>query len=76
MADLSFAPSDRDAVYRAIHTRRDVRAYLPEHDTSGLQIEIMAPVDAIRFTLDRIRKGQDTISVTGPPQPRAGPVTL
>src|SRR5215216_2102480 len=42
-----------------------VRAYLPEHDTSGLQIEIMAPVDAIRFTLERIRKGQDTISVTG-----------
>jgi len=42
-----------------------VRAYLPEHDTSGLQIEIMAPVDAIRFSLERIRKGQDTISVTG-----------
>jgi len=42
-----------------------VRAYLPEHDTAGLQIEIMAPVDAMRFTLERIRKGQDTISVTG-----------
>jgi isocitrate dehydrogenase len=42
-----------------------VRAYLPEHDTSGLQIEIMAPVDAIRFSLDRIREGEDTISVTG-----------
>jgi isocitrate dehydrogenase len=42
-----------------------VRAYLPEHDTSGLQIEIMAPEDAMRFTLNRIRKGQDTISVTG-----------
>ena len=42
-----------------------VREYLPEHDTSGLQIEIMAPVDAMRFSLERIRKGQDTISVTG-----------
>jgi len=42
-----------------------VRRYLAEHDTSGLQIEIMAPDDAMRFTLARIRKGQDTISVTG-----------
>jgi len=42
-----------------------VRAYLPEHDTSGLQIEIMSPDDALAFSLERIRKGQDTISVTG-----------
>ncbi|MDI9884380.1 NADP-dependent isocitrate dehydrogenase [Streptomyces sp. HNM0645] len=42
-----------------------VRRYLPEHDTEGLQIEIMAPVDAIRFSLERIRRGEDTISVTG-----------
>ena len=42
-----------------------VREYLTEHDTAGLQIEIMAPVDAIAFSLERIRKGQDTISVTG-----------
>jgi isocitrate dehydrogenase len=42
-----------------------VRAYLPEHDPAGLQIEIMAPEDAIRFSLDRIREGEDTISVTG-----------
>jgi len=42
-----------------------VRAYLPEHDTTGLQIEIMAPNDAMMFSLERIRKGQDTISVTG-----------
>ncbi|HET7719012.1 MAG TPA: NADP-dependent isocitrate dehydrogenase, partial [Acidimicrobiales bacterium] len=34
-------------------------------DTSGLQIEIMSPDDAMRFTLARIRKGEDTISVTG-----------
>jgi isocitrate dehydrogenase len=42
-----------------------VRKYLSQHDTSGLQIEIMAPVDAMKFSLARIRKGQDTISVTG-----------
>jgi isocitrate dehydrogenase len=42
-----------------------VREYLPEHDTEGLQIEIMRPVDAIAFSLERIRKGDDTISVTG-----------
>jgi isocitrate dehydrogenase len=42
-----------------------VREYLPEHDTDGLQIEIMNPVDAIAFSLERIRKGEDTISVTG-----------
>jgi len=41
------------------------REYLKEHDTSGLQIEIMAPVDAIRFSLQRIREGEDSISVTG-----------
>ena len=42
-----------------------VKAYLPEHDTDGLQIEIMAPADAIAFSLERIRRGEDTISVTG-----------
>jgi isocitrate dehydrogenase len=42
-----------------------VREYLPEHDTDGLQIEVMAPVDAIRFSLERLRRGEDTISVTG-----------
>ncbi|MFJ9417387.1 NADP-dependent isocitrate dehydrogenase [Streptomyces sp. NPDC101227] len=42
-----------------------VKQYLPEHDTDGLQIEIMAPVDAIRFSLERIRRGENTISVTG-----------
>ncbi|MFD1829664.1 NADP-dependent isocitrate dehydrogenase [Streptomyces desertarenae] len=42
-----------------------VRAYLPEHDTEGLRIEIMAPVDAIKFSLERIRRGENTISVTG-----------
>lgn len=42
-----------------------VKQYLPEHDTEGLQIEIMSPADATQFSLDRIRKGEDTISVTG-----------
>jgi len=42
-----------------------VEKYLPEHDTDGLQIEIMTPVDATAFSLERIRRGEDTISVTG-----------
>ncbi|MFI6763920.1 NADP-dependent isocitrate dehydrogenase [Streptomyces sp. NPDC050355] len=42
-----------------------VKTYLADHDTDGLQIEIMAPVHAIKFSLDRIRRGEDTISVTG-----------
>ena len=42
-----------------------VEKYLKDQDTSGLDIRIMAPVEAIRFSLERIRKGQDTISVTG-----------
>jgi isocitrate dehydrogenase len=42
-----------------------VNAYLPDHDTNGLHIEIKAPVDAIRFSLERIRRGEDTISCTG-----------
>ena len=42
-----------------------VNAYLPEHDLSGLEISIMKPVDAMTFSLSRIRRGEDTISVTG-----------
>ena len=42
-----------------------VNAYLPEHDTSGLDIRIMKPVDAMKFSLERIRRGEDTIAVTG-----------
>ncbi|MFE7542993.1 NADP-dependent isocitrate dehydrogenase [Streptomyces platensis] len=42
-----------------------VKTYLAEHDTDGLQLEIMSPVDAITFSLERIRRGEDTISVTG-----------
>ncbi|MEE2665006.1 MAG: NADP-dependent isocitrate dehydrogenase, partial [Myxococcota bacterium] len=42
-----------------------VRRYLGDHDTEGLEIEIMAPVEATRRSLERIKDGQDTISVTG-----------
>ena len=44
---------------------RKVKAYLPENDLSGLEIKILKPVDAMKFSLERIRRGQDTISVTG-----------
>ncbi|RYP86194.1 NADP-dependent isocitrate dehydrogenase [Nocardioides guangzhouensis] len=42
-----------------------VNEYLPEHDTDGLTIEVLAPADATTYSLERIRKGEDTISVTG-----------
>jgi len=42
-----------------------VETYLKDQDTQGLDIRILAPVDAMKFSLERIRKGQDTISVTG-----------
>ena len=42
-----------------------VERYLKDHDLKGLDIRILPPVEATRFSLERIRKGQDTISVTG-----------
>ena len=42
-----------------------VNAYLAEQDLSGLEIKLMKPVDAMKFSLERIRRGEDTISVTG-----------
>jgi isocitrate dehydrogenase len=42
-----------------------VKTYLADHDLSGLEIKILKPVDAMKFSLDRIRRGEDTISVTG-----------
>jgi isocitrate dehydrogenase len=42
-----------------------VRTYLADHDTDGLQIEILPVAEATRFTLERVRKGEDTLSVTG-----------
>lgn len=44
---------------------KKVKAYLPEHDTDGLTIEILAPTLATAYSLERMRKGEDTISVTG-----------
>jgi isocitrate dehydrogenase len=42
-----------------------VHRYLGEHDTDGLDIRVLSPVDAMRLSLERIRRGEDTISVTG-----------
>lgn len=44
---------------------KKVNTYLAEHDTDGLEIHIMAPKEATRFSLTRIKEGKDTISVTG-----------
>ena len=44
---------------------KKVEEYLKEHDTDGLDIQIMAPVEATRHTLQRVKEGKDTISVTG-----------
>lgn len=44
---------------------KKVNTYLADHDTTGLDIKIMAPVEACEFTLARVAKGEDTISVTG-----------
>tara|TARA_B100000676_G_scaffold311481_1_gene381527 strand:- start:2152 stop:4374 length:2223 start_codon:yes stop_codon:yes gene_type:complete len=44
---------------------RKVRRYLKDHDTQGLDIRIMSPVQAIRYTMERMIRGKDTISVTG-----------
>ncbi len=42
-----------------------VKEYLKEHDLTGLEVEIMSPVDAMKYTLKRVKEGKDTISVTG-----------
>ena len=44
---------------------KKVQAYLKDHDTTGLDIQIMSQVRAMRFTLERVARGLDTISVTG-----------
>ncbi|MBJ6982016.1 NADP-dependent isocitrate dehydrogenase [Luteimonas sp. MC1572] len=48
-----------------VQLKAKVEQYLGEHDVSGLDIRILAPVDAMKLSLERIRAGQDTISVTG-----------
>ncbi|MCX2574658.1 NADP-dependent isocitrate dehydrogenase [Pedobacter sandarakinus] len=64
--------SDTPAVFwldeKRAHDREiiaKVNHYLKDHDTTGLDIRILAPIEATKFTLARIRKGEDTISVTG-----------
>ncbi|MFJ3876544.1 NADP-dependent isocitrate dehydrogenase [Streptomyces sp. NPDC090077] len=42
-----------------------VKTYLADHDTEGLTIEVLSPVEATKYSLERIRRGEDTISVTG-----------
>ncbi len=44
---------------------KKINTYLKDHDTSGLEIHIMSPVEATQFSLERIKDGKDTISVTG-----------
>src|SRR5690606_30287642 len=44
---------------------KKVETYLKEHDIEGLDIRILSPIEATKFTLERIRRGEDTISVTG-----------
>jgi isocitrate dehydrogenase len=44
---------------------KKVQAYLPDHDTSGLEIQVLSPELATAYSLERMRKGEDTISVTG-----------
>ena len=44
---------------------KKVKAYLPDHDTSGLDLKILSPIEATLYTLARLKKGEDTISVSG-----------
>lgn len=44
---------------------KKVKKYLPNYDTTGLDIRILSPIEATKFSVERIRKGEDTISVTG-----------
>lgn len=44
---------------------KKVEAYLPDHDTSGLDLRIMSPVEATKLSFERIARGEDTISITG-----------
>lgn len=55
---------DKDRAHDAELIKK-VNQYLPQHDTTGLDIRIMSPAEATRFSLERIKEGKDTISVTG-----------
>lgn len=62
-APACFYLDDKRAHDRNVITK--VHTYLADHDTDGLEIVIKAPVEAMRYCLERIRRGEDTISVTG-----------
>ncbi|WP_406471300.1 NADP-dependent isocitrate dehydrogenase [Streptomyces sp. NBC_01615] len=55
---------DEDRAHDAVLIEK-VKQYLPEHDTEGLDIRILSPEDATKLSVERIRRGEDTISVTG-----------
>ena len=55
---------DKNRAHDAELTKK-VNVYLKDHDTAGLDIQIMSPVEATRFSLKRMKEGKDTISVTG-----------
>ncbi|MBW8173745.1 NADP-dependent isocitrate dehydrogenase [Ornithinimicrobium sp. Arc0846-15] len=55
---------DEDRAHDAVLIEK-VKTYLADHDTEGLELPIMAPTEATAFSLERIRRGEDTISVTG-----------
>jgi isocitrate dehydrogenase len=55
---------DKDRAHDAQLIKK-VNLYLEDHDTSGLQIEIMSPAEATKFTLKRVKDGKNTLSVTG-----------
>ncbi len=55
---------DKNRAHDAVMIKK-VEKYLKDHDTTGLEIHIMSPVDAMKFTLPRVKAGKDTISVTG-----------
>jgi isocitrate dehydrogenase len=67
-AQVTGAPAvfwlDKDRPHEAELIKK-VNRYLADHDTRGLDIRIMAPVEAMRFSLERMKRGQDTIAVTG-----------
>ncbi len=56
--------SDKNRAHDAEIIKK-INKYLPNHDTTGLDIQIMSPEEATHFTLKRVKAGQDTISVTG-----------
>ncbi|MDT7840411.1 NADP-dependent isocitrate dehydrogenase [Streptomyces justiciae] len=55
---------DEDRGHDAVIIEK-VKQYLPEHDTEGLDIKILSPVEATKLSIERIRRGENTISVTG-----------